>query len=155
LISLLLSPSMTFLFPPILKDSYWTFDTSIGKFWEPSLCYHEVCVLDVGSDLLWFTCTCWKMSPWIRVEFPLFFSGIIVSRSGMCEVFLRWKVVTSIPWNIPLCTLSYWLVCSKKRSSWRASISSLMSPSGLTCVTLQIHMHAIAFGSRIHMCYAI
>ena len=52
LISLLSSPPMTFLFFPCWRGSYRTVHINVGNFWEPSLCHHEVCVLDVGSNLL-------------------------------------------------------------------------------------------------------
>jgi hypothetical protein len=50
--SLLLSPSMTSLFSPCLKRFIWTFGNSVGNLLEPSLCHHEVCVLDVESEFL-------------------------------------------------------------------------------------------------------
>jgi hypothetical protein len=71
LISLLLSPSMTFLSSPWSRSSCWTFGTNIGNFWEPTSCHREVCALDVGRVFLWFTCTCWKMLPWILLDTSL------------------------------------------------------------------------------------
>ena len=56
----------------VLRDWYWTFGVVVGNLLEPTLCHRKVCVLDVGSDFLWFTCIRWKMSPLIWVKFSCF-----------------------------------------------------------------------------------
>ena len=52
LISLTSSPPMTFLFSPCWRGSYRIVRINVGNFWEPSLCHHEVCDLDVSRNLL-------------------------------------------------------------------------------------------------------
>jgi hypothetical protein len=75
----------------------------------------------------------------------LFSSEIIASQSCMCEVFLRWKVVTSIVSKISSMHAKPLTGLFKIEKSLIASIFSLVSPPGLTCVILQVHMHAMAF----------
>jgi hypothetical protein len=94
---LVVEPSMTFLFSPYWRYSYWTFGINVGNLWEPSLCHHEVCVLDVGSDFLSLIHV--QLMKDVAVNLRRFFfvsSGIISKWSWMCGLFLRWQVVASI-----------------------------------------------------------
>jgi hypothetical protein len=88
---------MTFLFSPYWRYSYWTFGINVGNLWEPSLCHHEVCVLDVGSEFLSLVHV--QLLKDVAVNLRRFFfvpSGIISKWSWMCGLFLRWQVVASI-----------------------------------------------------------
>jgi hypothetical protein len=88
---------MTFLFSACWRYSYWTFGINVGNFWEPSLCHHEVCVLDVGSDFLSLIHVQLFKDVAMNLR-RIFFvsSGIILNWSCMCGLFLRWQFVASI-----------------------------------------------------------
>jgi hypothetical protein len=88
---------MTFLFSPCWRYSYWTFGINVGNLLEPSLCHHEVCVLDVGSDFLSLVHV--QLLKDVAVNSRKIYivpSGIILNWSCKCGVFLRWQVVASI-----------------------------------------------------------
>ena len=122
LISVLLSPTLTTLFSPCYKRFLWTFGIDVGTFGEPYLRHHQVCVLDVRSDFLWVMCSCWKLSPWIRIKL-LVPSGIISSRSCMYGSFLRWLVVTSVYLKKSCIHTEPLISCSLKRRSPRTLLS--------------------------------
>jgi hypothetical protein len=77
----------------------------------------------------WFTCNCWKMSPWIQEEFTLFPRES--SRIGHACADYSWddRLLPRSSWKFPICTLSHWLIYSRKRKIPRTSISSFMFPS--------------------------
>jgi hypothetical protein len=129
LISLLLSPLMTFLYLHVGRDSYWIVGTNVGSLWEPTSYHCEICVLDVGSDLLRFTSNCWKMSLWIWVE--LFLFPRESSQVSQARAKYSWDGRFSPPfhWKVILCTPSHWLICSRKRKSSVTLLSPLMFPT--------------------------
>jgi hypothetical protein len=73
---------------------------------------------------LWFTCNCWKMSPWIKEEFSLFPRES--SQIGHACADYSWddRLLPPSSWKFPICTPIYWLIYSRKRKSPRPSLSS-------------------------------
>jgi hypothetical protein len=150
---------MTFLFSPCWRYSYWTFGINVGNLLEPSLCHHEVWVLDVGSDFL--SLVHMQLLKDVAVKSRIIFfvpSGIISNWSCMCGVFLRWQVVASIflkilyMHNKPLTNLfktfiiffhvlpSRTRLCFISRSSWCFSC--------LSAITILLNFLELYTGSR-------
>jgi hypothetical protein len=63
---------------------------------------------------LWFTCNCWKMSPWIQEEFTLFPQES--SRIGHACADYSWddRLLPPSSWKFPICTLSHWLIIQER-----------------------------------------
>jgi hypothetical protein len=116
---------------------------------------------EIGCDISqWMFSLCQHRTAKIHSKKRWSLSSIITcchsTHSGpdsICQCFQRYgRLLPPFAGKVPLCTQSHWLICSRKRRSLIALISCLMYPPGLNCVTLQeVHVHAIAFGSRNHM----
>jgi hypothetical protein len=72
----------------------------------------------------WFTCNCWKMSPWIQEKFTLFPQES--SRIGHACADYSWddRLLPPSSWKFPICTTSHWLIYSRARKSSKPSLSS-------------------------------
>jgi hypothetical protein len=75
---------------------------------------YEFWMLEVTFSL-WFTCNCWKMSPWIQEEFSLFPRES--SRIGHACANYSWddRLLPPSSWKFHICTPSHWLIHSRTR----------------------------------------
>ena len=91
-------------------------------------------LFDERSDFLLYTCIWWKLPPWIWERLFCFLWNHPKSVMHTCEVFCSLETCNLHSICVPS-TLSHWLTCSRKRSSFlrpgaytRTSISSMMVP---------------------------
>jgi hypothetical protein len=135
----LLSPLTTSFFLHVWGNSYWTFGINIGNLLEPSLCHHEVWVLDVGSDFLSLVHV--QLLKDVAVNSRrVFFVSSRVNSNWSCMWGYSWdgSLLPTSSWKFPICTASHWLIYSKMRKRPRTSLSSFMfSQQGLGSISLQ------------------
>jgi hypothetical protein len=99
-------------------------------------CENHICVimkyvfwmLEVNFSL-WFMCNCWKMSPWIQVEFTLFPQKSLQIGHACADYSWDDWLLPPSSWKFSICTTSHWLIYSRTRKSPRPSLSSFISPN--------------------------
>jgi hypothetical protein len=108
-------------------------------------CWNHLCVitkyefwmLEVTFSL-WFTCNCWKMSPWIWEEFSLFPRESSWIGHACADYSWDDRLLPPFQWKVPICTPSHWLIYSRTRKSSRPSLSSFtFFHQGLSSISLQ------------------
>jgi hypothetical protein len=119
----------------MFEEIYWTFSNSVGKLLEPSLCHHEVYVLDVGSDFLSLVHV--QLLKDVAVNSRrIFLVSSESSRIGHACADYSWDVRLLPPssWKFLICTTSHWLIYSRMRKSPRPSLSYFMFPNKISVV---------------------
>jgi hypothetical protein len=98
---------------------------------------YEFWMLEVIFSL-WFTCNCWKMSPWIQEEFSLFPRESSRIGHACADYFWDDRLLPPSSWKFPICTTSHWLIYSRIRKRSIPSLSSFpFFQQGLGCVSSQ------------------
>jgi hypothetical protein len=67
------------------------------------------------SIFLWFTCNCWKMSPWTEEEFSYFLRNHPKLVLHVRSIFLDGSLLPPSSWNFSICTTSHWLIYWRKK----------------------------------------